>query len=104
MTQIIILPDEMDIVDQLAAVRRSLEQLKGLERLLVVGVRAEMGLQKTSALRGCYATAIRHKRHYRGEINADLMRADGIDPEEYRTPGEDVVEIVIEQPTGATNG
>jgi hypothetical protein len=57
MTQIIILPDEMHIVDQLAAVRKSLEQLKGLERLLVVGVRAEMRNNNCAAVCGRYAIA-----------------------------------------------
>lgn len=57
MTQVIILPDEMHIVDQLAAVRKSLEQLKALERLLLVGVRAEMRNNNCAVVCGRYALA-----------------------------------------------
>jgi len=104
MAQTIILPDEMHPVDQLAAVRKSIEQLRALERLLVVGIKAEMRVKHSGIVYGRYGIAFEYRTTIAGFINPDLLRADGIDPENYRTADEIEVGILVEPRRGAFNG
>lgn len=104
MAQTIILPDEMHPVDQLQGVRRAIEQLRALERLLVVGIKAEMRQKESGVTYGRYAIAFEHRTVRPGNINFDLMRADGVNPDAYRTADEVEVGILVEPRTGAFNG
>jgi hypothetical protein len=104
MAQTIILPDEMHPVDQLAAVRKSIEQLRALERLLVVGIKAEMRNDGRMQCDGRYHFAFMRGRITFGAITADLMRADGLDPENYRTTSTEDTIVEVEQRTGVVNG